>query len=52
MFAKFLIVVLMQLTAGTHIEGGFDCYAENGAKPCIESAWENREPVDYSKMND
>lgn len=52
MFVPFLIVVGMIGVFAAHNEGGFECMQTEGAKPCIERAIEQAEPVDYSKMND
>lgn len=52
MFVPFLICVMMIGTVGPgHHEGGFKAMEQHGAKPAIERAWDNRKPVDYSKMN-
>lgn len=52
MFPIFVIFSGIIFTAGPgHNEGGFDAIAEKGLKPAIETAIDERELLDYSKLN-
>jgi len=53
MLAEFFIAALAIFTAGPlHNEGGAQAIEEKGTKVAIETAVANRQPLDYSKLND
>lgn len=53
MFVQFLIFAAIIGVAGPgHNEGGFQAIQDKGVKAAFEQAWDEREPLDYSKMND
>lgn len=53
MFVQFLIVAAMITVAGPgHNEGGFQAIKDNGVKSAFEKAWDGKQPLDYSKLND
>lgn len=39
------------VTGPGYIEGGFDAINEKGTKEALSTAWKEREPLDYSKLN-
>lgn len=52
MIVKFIIAAGIIFTAGPlHNEGGAEAIQQYGAKASIEKAWDEREPLDYSKLN-
>lgn len=52
MFVKFIIVMIGLTAANLEIEGGREAIEEKGIKASIEQAIKEREPLDYSKLND
>lgn len=53
MFVPFFIFAIWIAAIGPgHNEGGFDAIEAKGLKAALEQAWEEREPLDYSKLND
>lgn len=53
MFVKFLIVATAIFIGGPiENEGGKEAIQAKGLKPALETAIEQGQPVDYSKLND
>lgn len=52
MLVKFIIVLLVMTATGVENEGGREALEEKGLKASLEAVIEQRETVDYTKMNE
>lgn len=53
MFVKFLIFSTFLILAGPiENEGGREAINEKGFKEAVSNAWDEKQPLDYSKLND
>lgn len=52
MFLKFLFFATLITAGAVENEGGREAIQEKGFKAAVQDAWDQREPVDYTKLND
>lgn len=48
----FLFITTLIVGGAFANEGGHKAVEDHGVKSSVERLWENRKPLDYSKLND